>query len=313
MSLALAIGAGVAMTAAAAPSVLAARQTAKLKAAYAPDGTWLSLSDRRRLHVREAGAQAAAPVLLIHGAAAHGLAMLVALEDALGHHARLIAPDRPGLGWSDPLAPGGDRLAGHAGAMAQVIRAQNVGPMLVVGHSYGATAALRLAIDHPEAVKALVLLAPASTAYVGPASWYNYVATWPILGPLLTRVAVPLLGPRQMTPGIDGVFAPQSAPADYAAAARQKRLFVPAVFAENAKDLAVVNRELADQMANYASITVPVAIIAGDADQTVYTHRHAEELAAALPDARLAILPGVGHMPHHADPALVAEHVRALS
>jgi pimeloyl-ACP methyl ester carboxylesterase len=40
-------------------------------------------------------------------------------------------------------------------------------------------------------------------------------------------------------------------------------------------------------------------VLAGDADVTVWPQIHARAIAAALPDARLVILPGIGHMPQH--------------
>ena len=43
---------------------------------------------------------------------------------------------------------------------------------------------------------------------------------------------------------------------------------------------------------------IPVTV--GDADETVSPHLHARAIAAALPDVRLVILPGIGHMPQHA-------------
>ena len=59
---------------------------------------------------------------------------------------------------------------------------------------------------------------------------------------------------------------------------------------------------------------MPIELIHGDADTTVPPHIHAQVFAAEVPSANLQMLPGVGHMPHHADPeATVAAIDRAAS
>jgi pimeloyl-ACP methyl ester carboxylesterase len=55
----------------------------------------------------------------------------------------------------------------------------------------------------------------------------------------------------------------------------------------------------------YGEIDVPVEILHGDADDTVPLAVHSEPLSRQLPNARLTVLPGVGHMLHHADPDAV--------
>jgi pimeloyl-ACP methyl ester carboxylesterase len=48
-----------------------------------------------------------------------------------------------------------------------------------------------------------------------------------------------------------------------------------------------------------------VEILHGDADLTVPLHVHSEPLSRQVPGASLSVLPGVGHMLHHADPDAV--------
>ena len=46
-------------------------------------------------------------------------------------------------------------------------------------------------------------------------------------------------------------------------------------------------------------------VISGDADKTVSTNIHSRPFAAAVPNAKLIVLPGVGHMVQNAAPDLV--------
>ena len=93
-------------------------------------------------------------VLMLHCSLAHSGAW-DGLAQRLG--CPCLAFDAPGHGRSGPRDPGQDyqdqclRVAGDFVAD---------GPMDIVGHSFGATVALRLAIERPEAVRRLVLIEP---------------------------------------------------------------------------------------------------------------------------------------------------------
>lgn len=252
-------------------------------------------------------------VVLLHGAAANSLSLITPLAEHLCAHADVWAIDRPGHGHSRAHGLSRrDRLAGHAAATASFLRSQQLGPTVIVAHSYGAAVALRVALDYPSLVKGLVLLAPASTAYVGPVSWYNYAAAWPVIGRIVSHGLAPLFGPPRLRAAVTAAFSPDTPPQNYAQDVGAGLLFAPRAFHANALDLSRVNRELAVQQLRYPTISCPTAIIAGPDDTVVYTHRHAEALATQIPHARLCLLPASGHLPHHHAPELIGEHVRAL-
>jgi pimeloyl-ACP methyl ester carboxylesterase len=69
-----------------------------------------------RLHLIEAGSQTDSPrpaVLLLHGASGSSADPMLALERRLAPRFRVIAPDRPGHGWSDRIAGAGARRRGR--------------------------------------------------------------------------------------------------------------------------------------------------------------------------------------------------------
>jgi pimeloyl-ACP methyl ester carboxylesterase len=99
------------------------------------------------------------PLLLVHGlggAAANWTLLAPAL---LAHH-RLLVPDLPGHGGSSPLAAA-PTLNPFADVVAELARREDMLPAAVVGHSMGGVVALRLALRQPEAVRGLLLAAPA--------------------------------------------------------------------------------------------------------------------------------------------------------
>jgi pimeloyl-ACP methyl ester carboxylesterase len=64
---------------------------------------------------------------------------------------------------------------------------------------------------------------------------------------------------------------------------------------------------------HYAELRMPVAIMAGSEDQVVDVGRHAIRLHEQIPHSDLRLIPGAGHMVHHAVPEQVAELVEAVS
>ena len=93
------------------------------------------------------------PLLLLHGFG--GAAWNYTEMAPLLRGRRLIVPDLPGHGASDPLpAPS---IAGFADAVAGILDR----PAAVFGHSMGGVVALRLAARRPDLVRSLVLAAPA--------------------------------------------------------------------------------------------------------------------------------------------------------
>ena len=68
-----------------------------------------------------------------------------------------------------------------------------------------------------------------------------------------------------------------------------------------------------EQAPRYAEIKAPLSIVSGDVDKTVTTGIHSRLLAATAPQAKLIVLPGVGHMVQYAAPDLVASEIEAMA
>ena len=60
--------------------------------------------------------------------------------------------------------------------------------------------------------------------------------------------------------------------------------------------------EVVEQSARYDTLTLPIEILHGTEDETVYLSVHAAPLAQQLDNAHLTPLEGIGHMPHHVVP-----------
>ena len=99
------------------------------------------------------------PLILVHGLGGAAANWTLLAPDLLSRH-RLLVPDLPGHGGSSPLAAA-PTLNPFADAVAELAAREDMLPAPVVGHSMGGVVVLRLALRRPDAVRGIVLAAPA--------------------------------------------------------------------------------------------------------------------------------------------------------
>lgn len=99
------------------------------------------------------------PILLLHGLGG-AASNFLRVAPALAARRRVVVPDLPGHGRSEPLA-GAASLDPFAEAVLSVAEAEDAVPAPLVGHSLGGLVALRAAALRPDAVTGIVLAAAA--------------------------------------------------------------------------------------------------------------------------------------------------------
>jgi len=286
----------------AAGSIVGARMIAR---AHPPAGRFVEVGGGR-LHIvdideRTRPSADDPPVVVLHGASSNLEDMRLAFADRLKARHRVILIDRPGHGWSERSA---DNVspAQQAAMVAEALERLDVGRAVVVAHSFAGSVATALALDDPGRVAGLVLLAPVLYPWSTGIAWYYSLASTPIVGPLFAHTFVVPAGVVLIRPGVGTVFAPQEAPADYADRAAIALVLRPQTFLANARDVAGLHAFVTRQASRYSGIKAPTVIITGDRDTVVSPDIHARALAARLPNSKLIMLDGVGHMPHYAAP-----------
>ncbi|MFK7840420.1 MAG: alpha/beta fold hydrolase [Bdellovibrionales bacterium] len=107
-------------------------------------------------------------------------------DDDLLEHFFMIAVDRLGFGGSDNGIHE-ESLERHARFIMSAVKASlpERRDIIVIGHSYGGPVALQMAIDYPDRVGGLALLAPSIAPDLEVPRWYNHLAALSIVKHLL--------------------------------------------------------------------------------------------------------------------------------
>lgn len=115
---------------------------------------------RRQIFISEIGV--GHPLLMLHGggAGASGLSNYSKNIEALAKHFRVIVADMPGYGDSSKGVDRKDPFGDLAQSMLGLLKVLGIDRAHVVGNSLGGACALRMALDAPEKVSALVLMGP---------------------------------------------------------------------------------------------------------------------------------------------------------
>jgi pimeloyl-ACP methyl ester carboxylesterase len=284
----------------------------RIDARFPPTGRFID-ADGVRLHARTTGPQGAPRMLLIHGASSNLLELWGPFAEEFAPLHCVIAFDRPGMGHSTRARRNAHTLASQAQCAARVLEQTGEGPAIVIGHSLGAAVALRLALDHPQLVRGLVLIAPACNPYPGKPAWWARLSAAPILGDIFCGLIVPWLGPPMSAASIANNFWPAAVPVNYANDAGVPLIFRPHAFRASAFDVCASNAEFAAQQPRYAELFTPTVIVTAEKDRVVSPKRHARALAADLPAAELVIAPDTGHMPHRLRTDLVIAAIRRVN
>ncbi len=233
------------------------------------------------------------PLVLLHGASSDAEGLRVAFGDRFAVDRRVILIDRPGHGRSDrPDGAGDASPVRQAELIREALDRIGVMRFILLGYSLGGTVATAFALAYPERIAGLILVAPVTNPCGGGLSWYIRLMSTPVAGPLLAyTVVVPL---RYLRHGI------------------VQHLVRPSQLVADAEDVAALNDFVAGQAPFYKNIKTPTVIITGSADTAVLPDIHARAIAAVLPNARLVVLDGIGHLLQPATCGAVAAAIESL-
>jgi len=284
-----------------------------LQRAYPARGRMIEVAGAT-LNVVDIGPRDAAgpPVVMIHGASSNLEVMRQPLGEMLARNHRVILIDRPGHGWSTRARREDSTPAIQGRMIDEALEKLGVGPVILVVHSWSGALGARMALDYPERVAGLVMLAPVAYPWRGGVGWYTKLVAIPVIGPLLAYTITLPLGHFLAGPGARGVFLPQVMPDDFVGNTATALLLRPREFLANARDIVTLRAAVEEQAPRYRDIRVPTVVISGEIDKTVTTNIHSRPFAKAVSNAKLIVLPDVGHMVQNAAPELVISEIEAM-
>ncbi len=285
-------------------NVSAASREAALTAAHPPRGQFITVNGVR-VHYLMAGS--GPDLILIHGASGNALDLAGPLMADLARQYRVIAFDRPGLGWSDPIDA--DSLTGQALHLSAAATQLGVTNPIVVGQSYGGSVSLAFALQAPLKPRAMVLISAPSLPWPGALDiWYRLTSSR-LGSALIIPVATAFVPESYVDGSITGVFAPSAVPPGYGDAIDVDLTLRRSTLRANAGQVNALRDQIVAQEPFYPLLTLPIEMLHGTEDTIVPLAIHSAPFAARLTNAHLTVIDGAGHMPHYSHTDLVLQAI----
>jgi pimeloyl-ACP methyl ester carboxylesterase len=245
------------------------------------------------------------PVMLLHSSASSSAQWRV-LVDRLSERWRVIAPDLHGYGNTTQWPGRGPFRLAHEAEIVCALLGRAGEAAHLVGHSFGGAVALHVARTRADLLASLTVIEPVAFHLLRG----HDEAALDEIGEVAAGVAVALACGDYLG-GIARFVDYWSGPGAWAGVPEDKRVGIAARLAKVALDFHATLHEPAS-IEDFGSMALPTLVIQGSRSP-LPTRRVCELLAGVLPDARLQIISGAGHMAPltHREPVndLIAAHL----
>lgn len=258
-----------------------------------PQGQFVEI-DGVRLHYVERGT--GRPLVLLHG---NGSMIQdfesAGLIDMAAQNYRVIVFDRPGFGHTSRPRNVIWSADAQADLFMEALVRLNVQQAVVLGHSWGASIAIALAVRHPAFVQALVL---ASGYYFPTARADVLVQSGPAipgLGDIFAYTLSPILS-RVLWPAmLRKLFGPRPVPHKFQSF--PKALAVrPSQIRASAAEAAMMIPAAIHASKSYSELSLPIIIVAGEDDRLIDIDEQSGRLHSEVKQSKMHRIPGAGHM-----------------
>jgi pimeloyl-ACP methyl ester carboxylesterase len=233
--------------------------------------------DGHKIHYYVRGPVSGAPIVLVHGLGgrAEDWVNLAPFLEKAGY--RVYTPDLLGFGQSEEPADANYSISGQAKVVEEFFDAMGLKQADLAGWSMGGWIAQKVAVDHPDRVRRLVLLDSAGLRM--PPDWDTRLFT-PVTPDELNQLDALLMPHAPTLPGF----------------------LTMDILRTSARSSWVVKRALASMLtaadvtdSQLPSLKMPVLILWGDMDR-ITPLSEGRAIHALIPQSRLEIAPGCGHL-----------------
>jgi aminoacrylate hydrolase len=242
---------------------------------------------------------AGAPVMLITGLGGVGASWGPQIPMFAGAF-RTIVPDHRGTGRTSAPATG-YTLTQHARDMADLLRRLKATPAHIVGSSTGGAIGMLMALEHPDTVRSLSLVA----------TWGRSDAYFRRLFEVRKRTLQELGHAAAVELTMLLLYSPAYLRANWEqiqAAERQLKANPPNLMAAAARIDMIVAHDALDRL---KEIRQPTSIVVGEMDAITPTY-FSHELKRHMPHAELHVIPGAGHLVQLEKPDAFFQTVRGF-
>ena len=248
-------------------------------------------------------------LVLLHGASGSTRDFSFAFADLLKDRYRVTLLDRPGLGWTEQIAPAHKQAWSTAHAspreQARLLKAATdqlgVSNPIILGHSFGGIVGYAWALEFDD-LAGFVSVAGVANPWPGDLGWTYRLNGSAWGGALAVPVLSAFVPQTYVETTLESIFEPQSAPEGYLAHVGAALSLRRHSLRANARQVNWLRQYVIEMSAQYGDIKVPVEIVHGDADTIVPLAVHSARVPGQIAGANLTVLPGVGHMPQHTHP-----------
>ena len=270
--------------------------------AHPPQGRFVEV-DGVRVHYIERGQ--GQPLVVLHGNGSMAEEFISSKFVELATQSfRVIAFDRPGYGYTDrPRSRVWTPIA-QADLLTQALTRIGIDRCVILGHSWGASVAVAIALRHPEAVRGLIL----ESGYYFPTPRADAVLfstlALPVIGDALRYTVSPLASRLLWPVMLRKLFSPAPVASSFKSFPSSLALR-PSQLRASAAESVLMIPDAAALQKHYQELRMPVAVVAGTGDEMVDIDTQSRRLHSAIRQSSLHVVDGCGHMVHHTAPRRV--------
>lgn len=238
------------------------------------------------------------PILFLHAGGSHG-GQWTKVVEALGPGWRAIAPDVLGFGGTDAWPVPGELSHDLQGELAAHVIDQTAGHSVdVVGHSYGGSIAVRLAVNAPQKVRSLVLIEPIINCLLAETNDPLFEESERV-----NKYLVACIDEGDPARGWAAFIDSRNGPGTWQRLSDKRRDEFIKQSAQG-REAVLSNLNNRTTLAECRSIAVPITVICGA--ETAAPDRRVTEILRDATGARYEVVPGAGHMSPLSHPVEVA-------